>query len=187
VTRTILAFAAAAVAAMTFASAAEACISCEYVPEVLKSGNATSHGGSSYSERSYKKSRSYTAAEERKSRKKKVVKSEPKSKKVDTADREPAARKVDTADRAPSKSDAKTENSSISTAAADNSVPTVKKVDTAAVSSSETENSTISTETRDTASVDVNEAPVEEAKVDRNVGCKKFFPTVGMTLSVPCE
>jgi hypothetical protein len=35
--------------------------------------------------------------------------------------------------------------------------------------------------------VKAEEGPIEEAKVDRNVGCKKFFPTVGMTLSVPCE
>ena len=27
---------------------------------------------------------------------------------------------------------------------------------------------------------------VDEEKVS-NVGCKKFFPTVGLTLSVPCE
>ena len=50
------------------------------------------------------------------------------------------------------------------------------------------ENSTISTasldndETIETAAM-VNDEPM----VSSNVGCKKFFPTVGMTLTVPCE
>ncbi len=50
------------------------------------------------------------------------------------------------------------------------------------------ENSTISTaslgndETIETAAM-ANDEPM----VSSNVGCKKFFPTVGMTLTVPCE
>jgi hypothetical protein len=35
--------------------------------------------------------------------------------------------------------------------------------------------------------VDAEATPAEEPKVSRNVGCKKFFPSVGMTLTVPCE
>ena len=52
----------------------------------------------------------------------------------------------------------------------------------------ENENSTIST-----ASLDKNETieteviAKDEPKATRKVGCKKFFPTVGMTLTVPCE
>ena len=35
--------------------------------------------------------------------------------------------------------------------------------------------------------VDAEARPTDELKAPRNVGCKKFFPTVGMTLSVPCD
>ncbi len=67
--------------------------------------------------------------------------------------------------------------------------PTAKTVETAPIKTdAENENSTIST-----ASLDKNEAIETEAivkdepKATRKVGCKKFFPTVGMTLTVPCE
>ena len=144
-TRTVLAIATALLAATTLAPAAEACISCAYVPPVVNSGTSKSSEGKSYATKPYQKSRSYTAAEERRARvaKKRVVKSEPASKKVETATTTPV------------KTGTENENSTISTAAVDLS--------------------------------DAKQAPVEEAKVDRNVGCKKFFPTVGMTLSVPCE
>jgi len=50
------------------------------------------------------------------------------------------------------------------------------------------ENSTISTASLDKSeSTDTEETPTEEPKVNKNVGCKKFFPAVGMTLTVPCE
>jgi len=87
----------------------------------------------------------------------------------------------------PSQTSAEKENSTISAAAS--SEPASKKVETATTmavkTGTENENSTISTAAVDLS--DAKQAPVEEAKVDRNVGCKKFFPTVGMTLSVPCE
>lgn len=35
--------------------------------------------------------------------------------------------------------------------------------------------------------IDTVETAPEEPKLRTNVGCKKFFPTIGMTLSVPCE
>ncbi|MES0384729.1 MAG: hypothetical protein ABUJ98_09070 [Hyphomicrobium sp.] len=67
--------------------------------------------------------------------------------------------------------------------------PTAKTVETAPIKTdAENENSTIST-----ASLDKNETIETEAiakdepKATRKVGCKKFFPTVGMTLTVPCE
>jgi len=31
------------------------------------------------------------------------------------------------------------------------------------------------------------EEPAPQPKTSKSVGCKKFFPTVGMTLTVPCE
>ena len=68
---------------------------------------------------------------------------------------------------------------------------TVDKVETGKAAPSETkaeaqmenEHSTISTANLAKA----EERQIEAAKADPNVGCKKFFPTVGMTLSVPCE
>jgi hypothetical protein len=66
---------------------------------------------------------------------------------------------------------------------------TAKTVKTAPIKTdAENENSTIST-----ASLDKNETieteviAKDEPKATRKVGCKKFFPTVGMTLTVPCE
>ncbi len=66
---------------------------------------------------------------------------------------------------------------------------TVKTAKTAPIKTdAENENSTIST-----ASLDKNETieteviAKDEPKATRKVGCKKFFPTVGMTLTVPCE
>lgn len=72
-----------------------------------------------------------------------------------------------------------------------------KKVDTAKTApvdvEKEEENSTISA-----ASAETNEAvvgntvqtkakPKDEPKTTRKVACKKFFPSVGMTLTVACE
>ena len=52
----------------------------------------------------------------------------------------------------------------------------------------ESENSTISTASIDKSeTAEVKQTPAKEPKVIKNVGCKKFFPTVGMTLTVPCE
>jgi hypothetical protein len=149
-TRTILATAAALLGAMTLLTpAAEACISCEYVPSVAHSPSP-SYGGTHY-----RVKRVYARAVERSAgpSRKRIVKSEP-VKKVNVA------KAVDTApvkSEAPEKADA------------------------------ETENSTISTATLDTAENVVEKASTKEANASPNVGCKKFFPTVGMTLTVPCE
>ena len=60
-----------------------------------------------------------------------------------------------------------------------------------AASNAKIENSSISTSDGDVAEVTapVVKAPVSDKKVaaTNDVGCKKFFPSVGMTLSVPCE
>lgn len=72
--------------------------------------------------------------------------------------RKTTAKKVETAKTAPIKTDAENENSTISTASLD-------------------KNETIETEV----------IAKDEPKATRKVGCKKFFPTVGMTLTVPCE
>jgi hypothetical protein len=67
-----------------------------------------------------------------------------------------------------------------------------KKVATTKTAPIETEtvneNSTIATASLDSNDTNETEAkPTDEPKAPRNVGCKKFFPTVGMTLTVPCE
>jgi hypothetical protein len=50
------------------------------------------------------------------------------------------------------------------------------------------ENSSVATGSRDVAADDSNyeDAP-RERKTSRSTGCKSYFPSVGMTLSVPCD
>lgn len=194
-TRSIFAVAPAALAVMAFfAPAAEACISCDYVPSVVHSVPQGSSGG--YEGRSYRKERA--ASEERSSRrtKKRVAKSEPepeaKTKKhVAKSEAEPETKKVKTAKTAPSKSDDQSERSSVSTAKADTNETGATKVEaaktTSAKAESETENSNITTATLQGEKNVAAGDRVEEVKADKNVGCKKFFPTVGLTLTVPCE
>lgn len=174
-TRKLLAIAAAPLAAMTlFASAAEACISCEYVPEVVR--NSTT----SVDSKPYVKSRSHTAVERRRVRteKRRIVKEDSKpAKKVETV-------KAKSKQAPVVESTAENEHSTVTTVGSGG-----KKVEKAEVaapdkSGAQTENSTISTAAVERA--DAQPASGEGAQVS-NVGCKKFFPTVGMTLSVPCE
>ena len=100
-TRTILAIATALIAAAVLPSAASAgCISCEYVPEVVRgsqtSDTAKPEPRASVRERSNAAERELSARAAKRS-----------------VRREPAAEKADTAERAPAASDAKNENSSI--------------------------------------------------------------------------
>jgi hypothetical protein len=88
---------------------------------------------------------------------------------------------IDTADTAPVKTEANNENSSISLTSTEVSVTEPAKVETKAARS---ENSSISTAST-TAKAPVAET-VKEASA-KPVDCKKFFPSVGITLSVPCE
>ncbi len=81
-TRTFLATATALIAAGTLLSpAAQACISCEYVPEVVRAHQTNNDGPS------YHKSHSYSASAERAVRasKKRIAKSEPVAKSVKAA------------------------------------------------------------------------------------------------------
>ena len=157
-TKTVLAFATAFLAVMTvLAPAAEACISCEHVPVVVR-GSSTSYTARSYTKKRYAKKRLYKAA--------KKLKARPAKKRI--AKRKTITKKVRTAKTAPIKTQAKTqaenENSTISTALVDTD------------------------ETVETGTTETTESKVkDEPKAPRNVTCKKFFPTVGMTLTVPCE
>ena len=139
----ILGIATAVLAVMiAFASAAQACISCNFVPPAVHTPSKP------YGVKVYRKKHFYTAAKIRKAR--------PSKKHI--AERKTTAKKVATVNTAPIKTDAENENSTISTASLDKS-----------------------------EIIDTEETPTDEPKVSRNVGCKKFFPTVGMTLTVPCE
>lgn len=171
-TRTILAIATAGLAAMAlFTSAAEACISCEYVPPVVNSPSKSDQA------KHYDRERPSRAAEERRTR--------PAKKRIIESESETVTKKVETAKTAPIETPSDTENSSISTGKLSETVAKkFKAAETAPIKTpTENESSTISPATLAQAA----ETPADETKVTRNVGCKKFFPTVGLTLTVPCE
>jgi hypothetical protein len=71
---------------------------------------------------------------------------------------QPAPKKVETAKTAPVSKDVKSENSTISTASADKG-----------------------------ETIEAKATQSDEPEVEKAVGCKKFFASVGMTLTVPCE
>ena len=189
----ILAFAIAFFGAMTvFTSAAEACISCDYVPNVVNSPSK------SYGAKRYKKERVNRAAKKRKAR---------------------PAKKVETAKTAPIKTETKNESSSISMAPVEMDEASIQeafnlakakhdlkvarakarnkreekeKVETAKTAPIKTEtkneSSSISTASLDKdETIEMEIKAKDEPKVARDVGCKKFFPSVGMTLTVSCE
>jgi hypothetical protein len=161
-TRTILATVAAFLALTTFfPPAADAgCISCEHVPVVVR-GSLTSDTGSYYKKKRYYR-RSIARA------------------KAKARARAIAAAKAKAKARAVAAARAKAKAIAAAKAAAAEEVELAETTDN--------ENSTISTaslgndETIETAAM-ANDEPL----VSSNVGCKKFFPTVGMTLTVPCE
>jgi hypothetical protein len=202
--KTILAFAIAFLGAMTvFAAAAEACISCNYVPEVVNSPSK------SYGAKRYKKERVNRAAKKRKARpaKKRAVK------------RKTITKKVETAKTAPIKRETKNESSSISAAPLEMDEASIQeafnlakakhdlkvarakarikreekeKVETAKTApikmETKNESSSISTASLDKdETIEMEIKAKDEPKVARDVGCKKFFPSVGMTLTVSCE
>jgi hypothetical protein len=164
-TRTVFAIAAALFAATTFSSGASACISCEYVPPVVNTP-VYSHGASHYKRKS-----SHAAASVRRARAKLRLQAQAKARAQALARAEAKAEarakalakakaqaKIETAKATPVDADVENENSAISTASVDKS---------------------------DAETVELT--PSDEPQVSKAVGCKKFFPTVGMTLTVPCE
>jgi len=178
----VLAIATACLAAMTAFAAAQG-PSYEsrgyggplYVGPNFKSGGQytpPSYGPKSSSRaRHRKRKRAYQATKERKAR---------------------AAKTVDTAKATPVDKEVESENSSISSLAGDTdkiSVP--KKTETA--KGTQNENSSIAHAAADTdAEKDTAESAAvakedDESKRARKVDCKKYFPTAGVTLSVPCD
>ncbi len=159
----ILSSAIAFFAVMTvFASAAEACISCEHVPVVARSSST------SYMAPRYTKKRFYARGIAR-------AKARARARAIAAARAKAKARAI-----AAAKAKAKAKAIAAAKAAAAEEVELAEPTDI--------ENSTISTASLDKSeTIDTEETPTEEPKVNKNVGCKKFFPTVGMTLTVPCE
>jgi hypothetical protein len=137
-----------------------------YVGPNFQSGGQNSppvYGQGSSSKKQYRKRRVERATTERKA---------------------PAAKATDTAKSSPKQSDVQSENSSIAGAAADthktgeeSTAETTKTTNTV-----ENENSSISG-----ASLASDTTAKDEPKAAQKVGCKKYFPTAGMTLSVPCD
>ena len=166
-TRTILAIATAFLAVLTiFASAAEACISCEHVPVVARS-SSTSYTATRYTKKRFY-ARSIAGAKARG-----MTKARARARAIAAARAKAKARAI-----AAAKAKARTIAAAKAAAAEE-----VELTETAAI-----ENSTISTASLDKSeTIDTEETLTEEPKVNRNVGCKKFFPSVGMTLTVPCE
>ncbi len=163
-TRTILAIATAFLAVMTvFASAAEAgCLSCEHVPVVVR-GSLTSDTATRYTKKRFY-ARSIAKAKAR-ARARAIAAARAKARaKAVAAARAKAKAKAIAAAKAAAAEEVELaetpviENSTISTASLDND----ETIETAAMAN-------------------------DEPMVSSNVGCKKFFPTVGMTLTVPCE
>ena len=159
--RSLLAIASALlVAPALFATGAQACISCEYTPEVVKGSQTSDAPRFSVRERVYSVERSAPV-------KKRAVAERPVVKKLDTAEEAPVAKKID---------EAKNENSSISSAAKVASTEPKTEAKPA-----RNESSSISTGEK-VASAE----PTKEIS-GKATDCKKFFPSVGLTLSVPCE
>ncbi len=156
-TRTFIATATALIAAGTLlSSGAQACLSCEYVPEVVRphatsplaygrGDNAVSHGSSG----------GYSV-------KRRIAKSEPVAKLAKAADKPAKVAKV-----------AKSEPVKVA------------KADPVEATAAESENSDITVAAADTAAKEAPVAKVEAAA--KPTDCKKFFASVGMTLTVPCE
>ena len=64
----------------------------------------------------------------------------------------------------------------------------VAKADTDERARAVSENSSIAVASSDVAEAKTTAAPVKTAAVEpANIGCKEFFPSVGMTLTVPCS
>ncbi len=113
-----------------------------------------------------------------------------RSRDVDSDD---TAKSVPVTKEAESKKAAETENSTISgakTVPSETARTDTSKTDTAAALDTvkskvgaQTENSTIVRADNTVAGSETKDVP----KTSQNVGCKKYFPTAGMTLSVPCE
>jgi cytoskeletal protein RodZ len=188
-TRTILGITTGLFAAAAFfVPAAEACISCEYVPPVVNSVPSKSYGH----ERSAPRRAREVFRESREKRKSRVTETKPaKVEKVQKADRPEKAEKVQKVEKAtPAPVNAQVENSSfaLATAAHDN-VP----AKTVAPDDRGSEHSTIATAavtdkaTGSVKAANVGDTVTNVTPASNTATCSRYFPSVGQTLSVPCE
>ena len=154
-TRTILAIATAFLAAITaFGSAAQACISCEHVPVVIR-GHTTSDTATYYAKKRRAKTRAIAGAKA-KAKAQAIARAKAKAQAVAAAKTKAEAKKV-----------------AAVALEADEDV-------------AETENSTISA-TDDARAEASTDEPAKVVAAAEELTCKKFFPTVSMTLTVPCD
>lgn len=180
-TRTVLAAAALVTAGMLMSTAAEACISCEYVPEVVRN-HATSplaygRGDASVGHR----------ADAGYSVKKRIAKIEGASKakkvaKIERSEKPAKVAKVSKPDATEPVKVAKSTPGKAETVKVAKVEPVAKKAD---AKRAESESSSITVASIATAKVAATEATDEAAA--KPTDCKKFFASVGMTLTVPCE
>jgi hypothetical protein len=177
-TRIALAIAAALLAALPFfGSAAEACISCSYVPPPA----AAAQQKSPSVERSAPRRERHREASEPRAKKSRVTETAKpeKVRKVEQAD------KVEKAETAtPS---AEVENSSF--ALVTGAEPTVAAKTQTPGDRGGGEHSTIATAAHQGSddAVEAASAGDHVAPTSKAQGCSRYFPTVGQTIKVPCE
>ena len=162
--RIFLAIATALLASATlFGTPAEACISCEYTPEVVNTPNPNARGKQPRTHQAKQKQRSPAKSQA-------ARKSQPaKTKQVKAAPARTAAPAVAKADPAPAAVEA----------APEAQTETVEKVETGPrlTGSSALMQHSIPRE----------EEPEPVAAADAQHLCKKFVPAIGSTVSVPCD
>ncbi len=166
-TRTLLATAALIAASTLATTGAQACISCEYVPPVVRASSTLPHTGHYYAAERYQKKRTIKASVDRPVIKAARIKKQAKFAKADPAAKSESA-KVAKAEPAEKKVEKKAEK-------------TIAKA-------VETENSSVTlASAEDVAPAKVQAEDKTAAVAAKPTDCKKFFASVGMTLTVPCE
>jgi hypothetical protein len=162
-TRTLLATAALIAASTLATTGAQACISCEYVPPVVRASSTLPHTGHYYAAERYQKKRTIKASVDR-----------PVTK---------AAKINKQAKIAKAESSAKFESVKVAKAE-----PVEKKAEKTIAKAVETENSSVTlASAEDVAPAKVQAEDKTAAVAAKPTDCKKFFAPVGMTHTVPCE
>lgn len=204
--RAILATAAATVATLTlFASSAQACISCSYTPEVVHEGNKRS--GHIYAKRHL----GMSAVVSRRAARPAALARKPAPHQVKVANARPSQPtpvRAATADaKNTAKSTAKADGSEITqttgaslallktdadASSAANAAPTppVEAKATEATPTTETAPAAVAKSDKapvTTASIDKPANNEIASKEDKPVGCKKFIPAAGITISIACK
>jgi hypothetical protein len=182
-TRTVLAAAAALLGAATLAStSAQACLSCEYVPEVVRP-HATSPLAYGRGDNEVSRHGSYGSY----SVKRRVAKSEherpAKVTKALKADKQPKIAKVEKAEKTKVAEAEKAERSEPVKVAKAEPV----KADPVAKKTAQSESSSITVASADAQPVVTKTSAPKHEAAAKPTDCKKFFASVGMTLTVPCE